>query len=206
MKRIIAFVFLGILIYAGIFVFVYGVGEYVTAAKEPISLSMTLHDGLPIEDKVDHQYGMLGKKTNQTTLLGIPIGNPTITYFYIISIGDHPDYLLLAVTDPEDINAIENAAKGNEFKFTGVLKNMNPSTSVLLRDFLFNHPVLIGTETLPYGAEIVAARHIKEYVIYVCDLKGPDAVPVIVGAAIFLVGAGLAALLIVRIVRERTGY
>ena len=83
---------------------------------------------------------------------------------------------------------------------------MDNDASMRLRTFLFNHPSLIGTETLPYGAEIVAQNHIKEYAIYVHDVKGPDATPIIVGAAIFLVGAGLAALLIVRIVRERTGY
>lgn len=206
MKRIIAFVFFGIIIYTGIYVTIYGTREYMTNMNKPISFNMTLRDSIPISDKIDTQYGILGKKTNQTTLLGIPISKETITYFYVVPIGDHPDYLLLAVTDPEDIEAIEKVSPDNEFSFTGVVKSLDNDASMRLRNYLCDNPDLIGQEQSLYILQTAAAAHVAGYAVYVQDLKDPDPIPIIVGAAIILVGAGLAALLTVRIVRERTGY
>lgn len=206
MKRIIAFVFLGILIYAGIFTIIYGVREYNVSVCNPITLENTLRSGLVITDSISEQYGVLGKKINQNTLFGIPIGKETATYFYIVSYGDSPKFFLIGVTDPEDIEAIENASPGNEFNFTGVLQSMDPVVSVRLREFLADNPGLVGHPTAVYSTEAIAAAHVTEYAVYVRDIKGPDAVPIIVGAAMLLVGGGLAALLIVRIVSERTGY
>lgn len=206
MKRIIAFVFLGILIYAGIFVIIYGVREYSVSAYKPVTLDSPLRDGLVITDKISGQYGVLGQKTNRNTLFGIPIGKETVTYFYIVSYGDSPKFFLIGVTAPEDIEAIENASPGNEFSFTGVLQSMDLTASTKLRTFLKDNLALAGAPAAVYNTEAIASAHIIDYAVYVRDIKGPDAVPIIVGAVIFLAGGGLAALLIVRIVRERTGY
>lgn len=206
MKRIIAFVFLGILIYAGIYVAVYGIREYYVSQDVPITLEMPLGNGLTIKDSVSEQFGKIRKKTNQAKLFGIPIAEETTTYYYAIAIGDHPDYLLLAVTKPEDIEALENVSKNREFSFTGVLQEMDNLNYVTMIDYLSSHPDLIGLETSLYIVQTTVTSHISKYVIYVRDIDEPDAVPIIAGAAMILVGAGLAALLTVKIVRERTGY
>lgn len=205
MKRIIAFVFLGIVIYAGIFIIFYGINEFSVDMEEPITLEMTLRDNVPVKDKISKQSGLLGKTTTQNKLFGIPIGKAAVTYFYIVPLGEHPDYLLFAVTDPEDIERIENASPGNEFTFTGIMKTLDPNVSFKLREYLMANPELIGMGS-GYVLQTAAASHVAGYMVYVQDLKEPDAVPIIVGAAAVLVGAGLAALLTVRIVRERTGY
>lgn len=206
MKRIIAFVFLGIVIYAGIFIIFYGINDYAIAMNDPITLEMTLRDGMPIKDKISEQCGALGKKTSRARLLGIPVSKETETYFYIIPIGDSMDYMLIAVTDPEDIEAVKNVSAGNEFGFTGIVRSLDSADSEELRFYLMNHPHLIGMESSLYILQTAAAAHVVNYAIYVQDLKEPDPMPIIVGAAAVIVGAGLAALLIVKIVRERTGY
>lgn len=206
MKRIIAFVFLGILIYAGIYVAVYGISEYQVSQDVPITLEMPLEHGLTIKDSVSEQFGKIRQKTNQAKLFGIPIAEETTTYFYAIAIGDHPDYLLLAVTKPEDIEALENASKDSEFSFTGVLQAMDRPTYEAMIGYLYAHLDLIGLESSLYIVETSVTSHISKYVIYVRDIGKPDTVPIIAGAAMFLVGAGLAALLIIRIAGERTGY
>lgn len=206
MKRIISFVFLGLLVYAGIYVMIYGMAEYSAALDVPSSLDMPLEHSFMIRDRVSEQFGSIIKQKNQPKLFGVPIGAETTTYFYVISIGDHPDYLLLAVTDPEDIEAIENASPGNEFEFTGIVREMDHGTEQFMIDFLTAHPDLIGLETSFYIVQTVVTSHIARYVIYVRDIGEPDITPIIAGAAMILVGGGLAALLIIRIVRERTGY
>lgn len=206
MKRIIAFVFLGILIYAGIFVTVYGVGEFMILLNDPGTLEMTFQDGLPIEDKIVEQSGYLGQRTTQAALFGAPFGKQTVTYFYVIPVGDMPKYMLIGVTDPEDIKAVENVSEKDPFKFTGTLRSMNDSTYERLKGYLMDNRGLINGENAVYNLNVIAENHMIAYVIYVGELKSPDPVPVIVGAAMILVGAGLAALLTVRIVRERTGY
>ena len=206
MKRIIAFVFLGLLIYAGIFVTIYAVGEYMILLNDPITLEMTFQDGLPIEDKIVQQSGYLGKRTTQAELLGVPFGKKTVTYFYVIPIGEKPNYMLIGVTDPKDIEAVENVSEKEPFKFTGTLKSMHRSIYNSLNSYLVNNPKLINAENKFYNVDTIAENHITAYVIYVGELKSRDPVPIIVGAAMILLGAGLAALLTVKIVRERTGY
>lgn len=206
MKRIIAFVFLGLVIYAGVFIMIYGIGEFGVDMNEPITLEMTLRDSMPIKGKIGEQFGLLGKKKSTPTLFGIPVGETAVTYFYVMPIGDSLDYMLIAVTDPEDKEAVENVSPGNEFSFTGIVRSMDPKTSEDLRFYLIDHPDLIGQETSFYILQTAAAAHVVNYVIYVQDLKDPDPAPIIAGAAMIFVGAGLAALLIVKIVRERTGY
>lgn len=206
MKRIIMFVLFGIIIYAGIFVTVYGTREYMTSMNEPGSLEMTLRDSEPISGRIDTQCGLVGKKTNRSTLFGIPFGEETVTYFYAVPIGEAPMYLLFAVTDPEDIEAVENVSSTNEFSFTGIVKTLDNDASIRLRSYLMNNPDLIGQEQSLYVLQTAAAAHVAGYAVYVQKLKEPDPVPIIAGAAMILVGAGLAVLLTVRIVRERTGY
>lgn len=206
MKRIIAFVLLGLLVYAGGFVIVYAAEDISVSESVPQFFSGNLHSGT-IEGRIQKSIDKLGTKTYQDTLLGIPIGEKITQHIYVIPVGDSetPNYMLLAVTEPADIEAVENLTSEG-FRFTGVAMEMERETKTELKNFLIDRPRLIGTENNPYSNEIAANNRITPYMIRVCEIGKADYTSLWVGIAMCAVGIGLAALLILKIVRERSGY
>lgn len=207
MKRIIAFVLLGLLIYAGGFVIVYSLREINVITSVPQPITGNLRDGGTAEGKIRKTIAKLGTKTYQETLLGLPIGEKITQYYYIIPVSDSetPNYMLLAVSDPADIEAVGNLPSG-EFKFTGISVSMDREWKNKLIEYLKENPKLTGMETNPYTDEIAANNRITPYIIKVCEIGNPDYTPIWVGLAMCVVGIGLAALLALKIFREKSGY
>lgn len=204
MKRTIAFVFLGLLIYAGIYVMIYGFGELSVSTTLPQELDYmtgTLHNGMVVKGEITKIYGRSIPEYMQKDFLGIPVGERIKRTYCTISVGENPDYMLLAIC-----GEVPNVSSEEPFKFTGVVERMDTVKEQSLVNFLMNNPSLIDAELKPFGMEITAHNRIVPYIVYVREFKGADYSAVIAGAAMTLVGAGLAALLIVKIVRERTGY
>lgn len=206
MKRVIAFVILGLLIYAGGFVTVYGALDIAAGLGTPHALGSNIHSGLIINDKLGSVAGKLGVENFRSSFLGVEFGEPTARHYFVIPAGDTQNFMLIAVTDPDDVEAIENVNSGGDFSFTGRIVDMDPSIRNKMIEFIVNNPHLVNGENQVYTIEIIAANHTVPYIIEVRDFGNPDYLPLIVGAAMLVIGGGLAALLIVKIVRERSGY
>lgn len=208
MKRIIALVFLGLLIYASIFVIVYGVDDVVSSLSTPVTLDGYISVGNTVDDTLDTVIGHLSTKNIRNGILGTLFNDPIVRHYYVIPIGKEPNYMVIAVTDPDDVEAIENIKSGGEFPLTGRIYEMDYNVREDLTHYLMANPHLIGekAENQVYIIEMLARGRIAPYVIDVCDIGPPNYATLIIGAALFILGAGLAALLIVKIVREKTGY
>lgn len=208
MKRIIAFVFLGLLIYAGILVIIFGVDDIVSSLSTPVTLDSYISVGNTVDDTLDTVIGKLSTKTIRSSILGTLFKDPIVRHYYIIPVGEEPNYMVIAVTDPDDVEAIENIKSGGGFPFTGRIYNMDYDVRENLTYYLMDNPHLIGekAENQVYIIEMLARGRIAPYVINVCDIGPPNYTTLIIGVILFIVGAGLAALLIVKIVREKTGY
>lgn len=208
MKRIIAFVFLGLLIYAGILVIIFGVDDIVSSLSTPVTLDSYISVGNTVDDTLDTVIGKLSTKTIRSSILGTLFKDPIVRYYYIIPVGEEPNYMVIAVTDPDDVEAIENIKSGGDFPFTGRIYGMDHDVRENLTYYLMANPHLIGekAENQVYIIELLARGRIAPYVINVCDIGPPNYATLIIGVILFIVGAGLAALLIVKIVREKTGY
>lgn len=206
MKRIIAFVFLGLLIYAGVFVIVYGARDIAVNTSTPVPMSGVFHNGEMVRGTVGRYIGVLDSRKIQDKLLGIPIGEPITQNLYIITTGnpEKPNYMLLAVSG-DDIADAEKMP-GEQFSFTGLVVDMDVMTMGDLAAFLVNYPKLIDAENAVYTSEIIAHNRITPYVITVCEPGNPDYTSLIIGIAMCAVGLGLAALLALKIFRERSGY
>lgn len=208
MKRIIAFVFLGLLIYASIFVIVYGVDDIVSSLSAPVTLDSYISVGNTVDDTLDTVTGKLSTKTFKSGVWGTLFKDPIVRHYYVIPVGEQPNYMVIAVTDPDDVEAIENIKSGGDFPFTGRIYEMDYDVRENLTYYLISNPRLIGekAENQIYIIEMLARSRIAPYMIDVCDIGPPSYATLIIGVILFIVGAGLAALLIVKIIREKTGY
>ncbi len=206
MKRIIAFVFLGLLIYAGGFVTVYGAMELSAEQGIPHTLSENINSGFIIEDTLSSVAGKLGTEEVRSSFLGVEFGDAVIRHYYVIPVGEKPNYMLIAVTDPDDVAAIEKVNSGGEFAFTGRTVEMDNKAREKMIAFFVNNPHLVDGENKVYTIKIIALNRTIPYIIEVRNNGDSDYTAIIAGAAMLVVGIGLAVMLIVRIVRERSGY
>lgn len=207
MKRVIAFVLLGLLIYAGGFVTFYGIREVASVKLDtPQELNDSIRVGNTVKDTIGSMTGKLGVEYYQSSFLGVKFGKEFERHFYVIPFGETPNFMLVAVTKPEDIEALDNFDPNIGFPFSGRIADMDRKQHNDLIYFLISRPKLIGTEFNPYNNEIIAANRITPYIIEVRDIDNPDYTALFAGAAMLIVGGGFTVLLIKNIVREKNSY
>ncbi len=111
MKRIIAFVFLGLLIYAGGFVIYYSYTDLKINVTVPTDISNIapggVHTGLVVGGSVYQVLDEIYTETVQPRLFGIPVGEEIEQHYYVLPLGTSQMYMLIAVSDKRDLEMIE---------------------------------------------------------------------------------------------------
>lgn len=224
MKRIIAFVLLGLLIYAGAFVIYYAAVDLEINSAAPAYLDNVnpgnFHTGLVVEGEIYQVMDEIKTKTVQPRLFGIPFGKAITQHYYVLPLYSSQMFTLIVVSEEEDVEALEqmivrepHEREPNDpvLKITGIAEEL-PLIGVLsdLKTYLLGHPELIGYDDpdviFARPLEPAADNHTVPYAIYVKHPTGKDYVSLIVGIAMCVVGVALAVLLIIRIKSEKEGY
>lgn len=220
MKRIIAFVLLGLLIYAGGFVIYYAYMDLKTNVSVPTDINNItpagVHTGLVVDGSVYQVLDEIRTETVQPKLFGIPVGEEIEQHFYVLPLRTSQMYMLIAVSDKQDLEIIkkiktfspkERDPDAPSLEIIGIAEEISPFDQTELKYYLMAHLNLIGINNdLVRPMETMVANHIVPYTIYVKHPSGADYVPLIVGIAMCVVGIGLTVLLIVRIKREKEYY
>lgn len=220
MKRIIAFVLLGLLVYAGGFVIYYSASELKINSSAPADLNNVhpdnFYNGLVVDGEIYQVMEKINEKTTRPRLFGAPFGKATTQHFYILPLTKSDKFMLIAASDENDIQALENmlvreprqrAVNDPVLNIIGVVEEVPFLEKNNLIAYLIEHPKLIGyNEVYMHPSEAAASNHIVPYIVYIKHPTGADYAPLIIGAAMCVVGIGLAVLLGLRIKSEKEGY
>ncbi len=221
MKRVIAFVFLGLLIYAGGFVIYYSYTDLKINVTVPTDISNItpegVHTGLVVDGSVYQVLDEIRTETVQPKLFGIPVGKEIEQHYYVLPLGTSQMYMLIAVSDERDLEMIERIKttdpkerdpEAPALEIVGVAEEIPPLDQTELRSYLMSRLDLIGIDDAAFVRpnETLVVNHIVPYTIFVKHPSGADYVPLIVGISMCVVGIGLTVLLIVRIKREKEYY
>ncbi|MBD5384128.1 MAG: hypothetical protein HDR72_03905 [Ruminococcaceae bacterium] len=232
MKYIIAFVLLGLVTYAGVFLLYYGIRQSVENNRSPIAMTSVpwqqYVSGMAVSARIDQQFGKRFTATVKRKIFDIEYGEPIVQHYYVIPAGKvfsptEQYYMLICVTDEEDVRALDGLYSeklltvGSEtpFECRGVLGAMDPPFVEELSEFFVYKAQLIkdeelveifGDPALTMPTHINGYNRICQYVFYVQKSKGGEELPIIIGAALTAAGAGGIALLAVKKHRESTGY
>lgn len=221
MKRIIAFVFLGLLIYAGVFVIYYSYEDLKISAFTPTDISNLtpegFYTGLAVGGSVYQVLDEIRTETVQSKIVGIPVGEPIKQHYYVLPLKTQYKYMLIAVSDERDLEIIEQIKTKTPkerdpdapaLEFIGVAGEIPPLDRIEIKSYLLAHLDLIGIgdDVFVRPIETLVTNHIVPYTIYVKHPSKADYVPLIIGIAMCVVGIGLTVLLILRIKREKEYY
>lgn len=233
MKYIIAFVLLGLVTYAGVFLLSSGIKQSVENKRSPIMMTSVQWQqytkGMAVSAKIDRQHGkMRFTNTVRRKVFDIEFGYPIVQHYYVIPAGKvllPPEqyYMLLCVTDEEDIKALDALyseklspiGSVEPLECRGVLAEMDPPFVEELMIFLMENAQLIkdeelveilGDPSLVMPTYINGYNHICQYVFYVQNNNGSEGPLIITGAALTVIGAGIIALLAIKKHRESSGY
>ncbi|MCM1166008.1 MAG: hypothetical protein NC299_09195 [Lachnospiraceae bacterium] len=231
MKHIVAFVLLGIVTYAGISFAASGIRIAAESSRTPIALTGVPQNeyiaGMSVGAKLDRQFGKIGRTAVRQEFLGFEFGEPLAQYYYVIPAGKitkpQEQYYMLVCASGDSAAALDGlfseelsaVGEGAPLECSGVLVEMNPNDVETFMLFLTNNAQLIKSEelvdlvgdpSLTMPTTTNAYNHICRYVFYVHSSSSGEALPIIIGAALTLVGAGGIALVAVKLHREKTGY
>ncbi len=233
MKYIVAFVLLGLAAYAGVFILYTGIRDTLSYKRSPVTLSSITYedfvDGMALSAKVDRQFGTPGfTNTVRRRFFGTEVGEAAVQHFYLIPAGKiskptEQRYMLICVTDEEDIKAIESLyserldliGSGAAFECTGVLEEAPPEFIKKSVDYILYKPRLIkdpdyldllGDDMLSIRVPANGYNAMCKYVFYVQHNDGKHTLLIIIGSAVIVVSGGLIALVAVKKHRENSGY
>lgn len=220
MKRIIAFVLFGLMIYAGIFVIYYSITDIRINTAVPADMKNIsaddYHSGLVLEGSVYQVLeGELYTEKYHTNIFSGSVDQ----HFFALPLGTAETYLILGVSDEKDLEMIkqlqldeprERAEGDPALDFIGIVGDMSPTARSILINYLSARPELIGLDNYLVLTEAklqtAALNRIVPYVIYIKHPKGTDIVPLIIGIAMCVIGLVLAILLARRIKDEKESY
>lgn len=220
MKRIIAYTFLGLLIYAGGFLIYYAAVDLrinTAVAKDLTHLDTgNLRAWTVVEGSVHQVMKEFKTETTQPTLFGFPYGKPIEKHYYLLPMGETRIFMLLLASDEHDLEIIEQLktdmpherAEGDAtLEIRGVVEEMSLTMFQDLKYYLMKYNDLLGARTgLMPTDEVETSRHIIPYVIQIRHTHGNEHIPLIIGIAMCLVGIGLAVLLTVKIKLDKDSY
>lgn len=233
MKYIIAFVLLGLVTYAGVFLLYSGIKQSAANNRNPVMLTSVPQEqytkGMTVSARIDRQLGkMRFITTARRKIFDIEYGEPIDYHYYVIPAGkvlSPPEqyYMLICVSDEEDVKALDALyseklrpiGTAEPIEFRGVLAEMDPPFTDRVIYYLVNNPrlivdeeymELIGEDSLVTPTLINGYNHVCQYVFYVQHNDGSEIPLIITGAALTVVGAACIALLALKKHRERSGY
>ena len=211
---------LALLAYTGGYMTVYGMHQYVLYSgteRDFDSMSASeLQPKLNVRGSIETVTYLLHSENITTDILGFPIGEET-QYYYVLPIGYESDrekqrYCAIAVSNPEDIAAVEELMKSApaphdpnapRFEFRGIVMYMSDAVYGKLKSYL---QVQYGTEY-----DIVFPTNVSDKLVpYVIHVKGKNGgsyiIPIAIGGACFVIGAGGFVLLAVLTYRKKHRY
>ncbi|MGN0683326.1 MAG: hypothetical protein ACI4JY_06560 [Oscillospiraceae bacterium] len=220
MKRIVAFVLLALMIYAGGFFVVYGFRELEVANSRPLSLDMvgseTLRNGQTVEGVVYQQIRQLGEDTIQSEILGIPVGEPVKRRFYLVPLRYEKErkdikYYAVCISGEKNIEEFERIKRnspqmetGDGYRLKGVACEMTPGMKNTIYDVLSGSPYLVGVDGfLRNPLPQYYYNRILPWTVYERNELGSAWICVILGAVLFVGGVIPSVILGVKIYREK---
>lgn len=233
MKYIIAFVLLGLVTYAGVFLLISGIKQSFENNRSPIMMTSVPRQqytkGMAVSAQIDRQHGKMGFITTaRRKIFNIEYGEPIVQHYYVIPAGkvlSPPEqyYMLICVSNDEDIKALDALyseklrpiGSVTPLECRGVLAEMDPPFVERLSELLVYNGQLIKDEELVeiLGDPALAMptytngyNHVCQYIFYVQHNNGSEIPLITAGAALTVVGAGCIALLAVKKHRESSGY
>lgn len=228
MKYIIGFVLLGVVTYAGLFFLITGLNEALKSAPEPASFnSVTDPSGFTsgaVTGTINQTVGKLNKGVvTERDFLGVTLGKAITEYYYVIPAGgvkaDPADqqYMLVRVSGEENTalldkitfafpKQVSELSDSPKLEFTGYVSEMDDEAFSELQTFLQNHEKLVGVDTWDMPQRRYFINHICRYTVTVVPPDKDSRPPIIIGAALSVVGIGGIVLLIIKKVRENSGY
>ncbi|MDE7229375.1 MAG: hypothetical protein K2N56_02740 [Oscillospiraceae bacterium] len=220
MKRIIAFVLLGLLIYAGAYIIYYAASEMKIKNAVPIDInninSGNVHTWTIVEGSIYQVMKEYKTEKTQPKMFGVPYGEPIEKHYYILPLGTSYMYIMLEASDEQDLEIIEQmrVVSPREYVSGGITldvrcvaermpkKDFDEVKTVFMKD-----TTLLGERPLvDYISEPDVTHHIIPYVLHIRHPQGDEHIPLAIGIAVCVVGVGLTVLLILRIKGEREGY
>lgn len=228
MKYIIGFVLLGLVTYAGLFFLIAGLNamskDVLTPADFDIFTSPSSFTTGAVEGTITQTVGKLNKGiVTEQDFLGVVFGEDIVEYFYVIPAGKITDdpadqrYMALRVSG-EDKTALldeitftfprqpSGLSDSPKLEFTGYISEMDEEVFDAVRSFLIAHEKLIGIDTWDMPNTMYFNDHICRYTVTVRSGENNYELPIIIGAVVSAAGIGGIALLIVKKVRESSGY
>ena len=157
----------------------------------------------------------------QPEIMGIPIGKEVLHTYFLIPLGLEEDiyyqkYILLCVSGEEDAEAIreiirkspsERKPDSPSITFRATLReNSNSSNNAAANYISSNYKALMGIDFVRTTGNQLFATRVVPYTLTKDYRDKADPLPIIIGGALVLVGAGLSVLLAAKIKREKGGY
>ena len=220
MKRIVAFVLLALMIYAGGFFVVYGFRELEIANSRPLSLDMvgsvTLRNGQIVEGTVYQQIRQLGEDTIQSEILGVPVGEPVKRRFYLVPLRYEKErkdikYYAVCISGEKNIEEFEKIAEnspqketGDGYELKGVACEMTPGMKNTIYDVLLDYPYLVGVDGfLNNPLPDYYYNRILPWTVFERNDVGSALICVILGAMLLVGGIIPSVILGVNVYREK---
>ena len=228
-KRILAFVLLLIMAYAGVYMVIYGVERYMLYSGTERDFNMMsaseLQSDLNVKGNIETVTRRLYTESVASEIMGITVGKAK-RYYYVMPIGyeedfDDQQYCVIAVSSPDDITAVEKLMKNKpapldpnapRFEFRGIALDMSNEVyqrfKTYLEDEYTDDEVGVGEfdiHDIIFGANV--DHNLVPYVIYVKSKNDENfMLPVSIGGACIVLGVGLFILLAINTYRKKHMY
>lgn len=202
-KRIFLFVILSLVVLLGIYITYFGVNGYFKYSGRERDFNTLkggdLHDDMLVKGEITSVSKWLGKVDINNEAFGIQVSKANAWHYYAYPLQYDEDiekrkYCVFAVSDPKDIAAVEALLTGNPdsptgsaFQFRGIAVDINFDANERLTSYLWD---IYDTDYNVY-AHANVRRYIEPYTIYVRSGSAGEVKPIIIGAAMILVGGVL---------------
>lgn len=231
MKYIIGFVLLGLVTYMGLFFLISGVNEMIHTDLTPVNFNIFTSPSSfttgAVEGTITQTVGKLNKEgiVTKREFLGIKFGEDIVEYLYVIPAGRVVDnlskqqYMAVRVLGEDKTAILDNITftfpkQPSELsgrpglEFTGYIAEMNDEVFSAVQSFLVSHDKLVGSDEIGEGLQEIQYfnNHICKYTLIIRSDENDHELLIILGSVIGAVGIGGIVLLIVKKVRESSGY
>lgn len=220
MKKIIAFVLFALMIYAGVYLVVYGFKELAIVNSYPLPLDMvssgTIHNDTVLGGKVTQQVKCLKEDIIRTEIFSIPIGKPIKRRFYLVPVRYEENakdlrYYTVCVSGEESIAQMDKLwvmfpepESGGGFEIKGVAEGITSDIKSRAYSVLTSRTQLVGVDGfLRNPMPNYYYDRIVPFIVYERRTFGTEWISVAIGAALILGGIISAVFLGIKIHRER---
>lgn len=221
-KKILAFVLLLLLAYAGVYMAIYSAERYMLYSGTERNFEMMsgseLQPNLNVKGSIETVTHLLYTETVSSNILGIPIGS-TKRYYYVLPVGYQADYnkqqyCVFAVSGSDNAAAVEELMKSRpvppdsaapRFEFQGISMDMSDEVYQQFKAYLQDEYHDESIHDFLLGANV--DHNLVPYIIYVKGKNDNNLLtPIIVGGVCAVLGIGLFILLAIRTYRKAHMY